>query len=148
MSNVSADLIWSICNGQNSYLCKRRTSGGVQFSRDPLNLTNKHSRKYEGFVNDQAIGVQQADNAVKLVTKKSSHNHKPASSRATTAYGSNTSSRKIYRSVAGSTAKRGYRADLRQEAIARASAIKDSQRKKKDAPEKKVRGAKARKAAQ
>jgi hypothetical protein len=30
---------------QNSYLVKRNTNGGVRFSRDPLNLTNVHSRK-------------------------------------------------------------------------------------------------------
>ena len=29
----------------NAYLVKRKTAGGVQFSRDPLNLMNKHSRK-------------------------------------------------------------------------------------------------------
>lgn len=38
---------------QNSFLCKRKQAGGVQFSRDPYNLTNKHTRKYEGFVNDK-----------------------------------------------------------------------------------------------
>jgi hypothetical protein len=30
---------------QNAFLVKRNTNGGVQFSRDPLNLTNLHSRK-------------------------------------------------------------------------------------------------------
>ena len=29
----------------NSYLVKRKSGGGSQFSRDPLNLMNKHSRK-------------------------------------------------------------------------------------------------------
>lgn len=29
----------------NSYLVKRKSGGGVQFSKDPLNLMNKHSRK-------------------------------------------------------------------------------------------------------
>jgi hypothetical protein len=63
MSNVSADLIWEISRklirpyserfrtvshhqlltgSTNSYLVKTRTG---QFSRDPLNLTNLHSRK-------------------------------------------------------------------------------------------------------
>ena len=35
----------------NAYLVKRKSGGGVQFSRDPLNLVNKHSRK----VNDIAM---------------------------------------------------------------------------------------------
>jgi large subunit ribosomal protein L28e len=44
------------------------------------------------------------------------------------------------------TAKQGYRADLRQEAVARASAIRESQRPKKENPEPKLRGSKAKKA--
>ena len=44
------------------------------------------------------------------------------------------------------TTKQGYRPDLRQEAVARASAIRLSQRAKKDLPEKKARGKKAKNA--
>lgn len=44
------------------------------------------------------------------------------------------------------TAKQGYRADLRQEAVARASAIRQSQRPKKKDPEPKLRGSRAKKA--
>jgi len=54
--NVSADLVWEIVNRQNSQLVKRKTGGGQRFSKDPLNLTNLHTRKYEGYVNDQ-VGV-------------------------------------------------------------------------------------------
>jgi hypothetical protein len=53
----------------NSYLVKRKQAGGLQFSRDPLNLLNKHSRKYEGYANDKAIGIQADDNTVALTTK-------------------------------------------------------------------------------
>lgn len=35
----------STSGNQNSYLVKRALSGGVRFSRDPLNLTNINSRK-------------------------------------------------------------------------------------------------------
>lgn len=45
-----------------------------------------------------------------------------------------------------STAKKGYRSDLRAEAVARASAVRASQRDKKDVPAAKLRGKKARKA--
>lgn len=34
-----------ITGNNNSYLVKRNTGGGVQFSRDPLNLANVNSRK-------------------------------------------------------------------------------------------------------
>jgi large subunit ribosomal protein L28e len=53
---------------------------------------------------------------------------------------------RVYKGIVNQTAERGYRLDLRQEAIARASAIRLSQETKKDLPEKKVRGAKAKEA--
>ena len=55
---------------------------------------------------------------------------------------------RVYKGIANYTAKQGYRADLRAEAVARASAIRQSQQPKKDVPEKKARGAKAKKAAE
>jgi hypothetical protein len=58
------------------------------------------------------------------------------------------STRRTYANVVGSTTKRGYRADLHKHAIARTSAIKKSQAAKKDAPKPKLRGAKAKKAAE
>jgi hypothetical protein len=54
---------------------------------------------------------------------------------------------RTYKGIVSSTAKSGYRSDLRAEAVSRASAIRLSQKPKKDAPEKKLRGAKAKKAA-
>lgn len=50
---------------------------------------------------------------------------------------------RTYKNVANYTAKAGYRPDLRQAAIARASAVKRSQRPVKPEPEKKLRGKKA-----
>ncbi len=41
-----AYIAFSSCVGSsNCYLVKRRENGGAQFSRDPLNLLNKHSYK-------------------------------------------------------------------------------------------------------
>lgn len=53
---------------------------------------------------------------------------------------------RIYKGVADKTAKNNYRADLREEAVARVSAVRRSQLPKKDTPVQKPRGAKARKA--
>lgn len=50
---------------------------------------------------------------------------------------------RIYKAIVNQTTKQGYRPDLRREAVARASAIRQSQQPKKDLPEKKPRGAKA-----
>ncbi|KAG5933245.1 hypothetical protein E4U53_001056, partial [Claviceps sorghi] len=51
LSNMSSDLVWEIVRNNNCFLSKSNRNGGVQFSSDPLNLTNKNSRKHAGFVN-------------------------------------------------------------------------------------------------
>merc|ERR1711925_42425 len=129
-SQVSSDLIWEIVGAQNAFLVKRAQSGGVRFSRDPMNLVNKHSRKHAGLVNE-----------------KQKHTQKPGAAAHKTTFGGNKTTRKTYKAIVSSTAKSGYRPDLRAPAVARASAIRFSQRPKKDTPEAKVRGAKAKKAA-
>jgi len=53
IDNISADLIWEVVRNNNSFLTKSKRNGGVQFSRDPLNLINKNTRKHAGFVNDK-----------------------------------------------------------------------------------------------
>lgn len=65
---------------------KSKLSGGVQFSRDPLNLTNLHSRKYAGFVNDKAVGVIPTEKGVKVISKKSSATNQPAKALINTTY--------------------------------------------------------------
>ncbi|KAK4115154.1 ribosomal protein L28e [Canariomyces notabilis] len=149
MSNVSADLIWEISRNNNSFLVKRKKTGGlVQFSRDPLNLVNLHSRKFAGFVNDKALGiVPNEKGGVQVISKKPAAANKPASGLYTVTYGGNKTARKTYKAVANQAAKNSYRPDLRQAAVARASAIRRSQRPVKPEPEKKLRGAAARRAA-
>ncbi|KAK2761393.1 hypothetical protein FQN54_001915 [Arachnomyces sp. PD_36] len=147
--NVSSDLVWEIARNQNSFLVKRNSGGGSQFSRDPRNLTNKNSRKHAGFANTKAIGVQASEEGgVTLTSKKADNAHQPGQNVTTTTFGPNTGNRKIYKAVANRAAKNGYRADLRPEAVSRASAIRQSQRPKKDTPENKPRGSKAKKAAE
>ena len=51
-----------------------------------------------------------------------------------------------YKAVAGQVAKSGYRPDLREAAVSRVSAIRQSQKEPKPAPEPKLRGKKAKKA--
>ena len=81
-----------------------------------------------------------------MTTKLPSRQNKPAKSTHSSSFSASTPSRKLYKSVVNSTAKKGYRSDLRHDAVARASAVKLSQREKKDQPAAKLRGAKARKA--
>ncbi|KAI1816762.1 60S ribosomal protein L28 [Poronia punctata] len=148
-SQVSADLVWEIVRGNNSFLVKRKASGGVQFSRDPLNLTNKNARKWAGFVNDKAIGVVPKENGgVKVLSKKTSAAQQPAKAISETAYSGGKSTRKTYVAVANQAAKNSYRPDLRQAAVARVSAIRKSEKEPKPTPETKPRGNKAKKAAE
>ncbi|KAI0389991.1 60S ribosomal protein L28 [Xylariaceae sp. FL0594] len=145
---VSADLVWEIVRANNSFLVKRKAAGGVQLSRDPLNLTNKHSRKWAGFVNEKALGVApKGDKGVKVLSKKTSAANQPAKAITETSFRGDKSTRKVYVAVANQAAKNGYRADLRQAAVARASAILKSQKDPKPTPEPKLRGSKAKKAA-
>ncbi|OKO98575.1 hypothetical protein PENSUB_9251 [Penicillium subrubescens] len=48
---------------------------------------------------------------------------------------------RIYKGVASKTAQHGYRADVREEAVSRVSALRRSQKPKKDTPASKPRGA-------
>lgn len=52
----------------------------------------------------------------------------------------------VYKAVANLSAKNGYRPDLREAAVQRASAVRQSQRPVKPDQEKKPRGNKAKKA--
>ncbi|KAL6800505.1 ribosomal L28e protein family domain-containing protein [Trichoderma afarasin] len=150
LPNISSDLIWEVVRSNNSYLHKTgaASNGGVQFSRDPLNLKNVHSRKYAGFVNEKAVGIAPGEKGGVVVTsKKTAAAHQPSKSAAQTSIGGGKSTRKTYKAVAAQVAKTGYRADLRAAAIERASAIRRSQLPVKADPEPKLRGKKAKAAA-
>ncbi|KAF3769666.1 ribosomal protein L28e [Cryphonectria parasitica EP155] len=146
LPNVSSDLVWEIVRHNNSFLVKRKQAGGVQFSRDPFNLLNKHSRKHAGFVNDKAVSISTGgEKGVVFQSKKAKSVNQPAKAGHKTTFGGH--NRKTYKNVANHVAKGGYRPDLRQAAIARASAIKKSQRPVKPDQEKKLRGNAAKRAA-
>ncbi|KAK3202418.1 hypothetical protein GRF29_161g1151256 [Pseudopithomyces chartarum] len=149
MATFSSDLLWEITKYQgSSTLVKRPQSGGIQFSRDPLNLKNQYSRKYEGLVDDKAIGVQAgSEGGVVLLTKKAGKGHQPASHIQQASLSSSRGTRKTYSTIVKATANRNYRTDLRKDAVARASAIRKSQKPVKESKPAKVRGAKARAAA-
>lgn len=109
-----------------------------------------HSRKYAGFVNDKAVGIlpiEGGKGGITLITKKTKFTQKPSSAIYTTVFGGNKTSRRTYKGVVNTVVKSRYRSDLRAEAVARASAIRYSQKPKGDLPKKKLRGSKAKKAA-
>ncbi|KAF1361940.1 ribosomal protein L28e [Lizonia empirigonia] len=146
-ATISHDLAWEVTKGQSATLVKR--ANGVQFSRDPLNLRNVYSRKNEGQIANKAIGVLASDNgAITLLVKKADKHHQPATSTQTTVFSASKGSRKLYSAIVNSTTKRGYRPDLRKDAVARASAIRKAGKPVKASPASKLRGKKAQKAAE
>ncbi|KAI9147937.1 putative 60S ribosomal protein L28e [Paramyrothecium foliicola] len=149
LPNISSDLVWEIVRDNHSFLAKSKRNGGVQFSRDPLNLTNKNSRKHAGFINEKAIGVTANEKGgVTVISKKAGNANKPAQTLTTNTHDGSKSSRKTYKVVANQAAKSGYRSDLRSAAVERVSAVRQSQRPVKPTPEPKLRGNKAKKAAE
>lgn len=85
----------SCTESNNAYLVKRKSNGGVQFSRDPFNLSNKHAKKNAGFINDKAVSLQSNENGgITMQTKKSSGSNKPASHNNTHAYRKNNTNRR------------------------------------------------------
>lgn len=119
-SNVSDDLIWLATRHTSSYIVKGQ---GISFSKDPLNVSNVNRAKYSGLANCNAIGVQAGKTkGVVVFTKKngklSSVVLKPYSSV-----------RRVNNIVAKSA--ENVRADISNEAIKRANAIKASQLLKK-----------------
>ena len=68
---------------------KRRSGGGVLFSRDPFNLLNKQTRKHTGFINEKAVGITPGEKGgVVLTTKKSGKAHQPGAHHQKAAIGS------------------------------------------------------------
>ncbi|MCJ1353070.1 MAG: hypothetical protein MMC33_003054 [Icmadophila ericetorum] len=105
--------------------------------------------QYAGFVNDKAFGINAGeDGNITLTTKKTKHDNRPKAHHNHSTFTSNKSGPKVYKTVVNSTTKQGYRPDLRQAAVARASALRQASLPKKDVPEKKLRGPKAKKAAE
>ncbi|KAK9476167.1 ribosomal L28e/Mak16 [Lipomyces japonicus] len=140
MSSISNDLIWELTRANSSYLVKRKTAAGVQFSREPLNLTNKHAYKYSGVANSKAIGVSLTENgAISVLTKKQGTFATPAKTTVTTTFKPYKSQRKVYAAVAGIS--KNYRDDLRAAAVTRASALLKTKTGKKTFA-KKTRGKK------
>ncbi|OLL27014.1 putative 60S ribosomal protein L28e [Neolecta irregularis DAH-3] len=145
--NVSHDLVWQCIRNNSSFIVKRKDAGQVVFSREPLNLLNKHSFKHSGLSNAKAIGVVAAPSGkgISLITKNSfgKTGQKPCKTLNKITFKQHKSSRKVALAIVNSTTRKRYRPDLRKAAVARTCAILLSQKEKKAAKVKTVRGKKA-----
>ncbi|CEL54369.1 60S ribosomal protein L28 OS=Drosophila melanogaster GN=RpL28 PE=2 SV=1 [Rhizoctonia solani AG-1 IB] len=148
-SVMSTDLQWLLVRKYNSFIVKRVPEGPI-FSKEPGNLKNIHSRKYSGLISDKSIhvGHNTETNAITLTSRKpksSIHQHSKGQHKATIRARSGP---RRSQGVVASQARLGYRPDLRQAALQRVSALQRAQQQKKPAPERKVRGKKAKAAAE
>ncbi|AXA51383.1 large subunit ribosomal protein L28e [Malassezia restricta] len=141
------DLHWLLVRKSNSFLVKQKGLGRV-FSREPGNLAAFHSYKHSGLVNDKSVGIVPAENRGVIVTTRKQKTSPRAIRGARASTTIKGGSRRVAGAVANVAAKHGYRADLRKDAVARATAIVNSQVRKQRVPRTRApRGAAARKLA-
>ncbi|KAI0094992.1 hypothetical protein BDY19DRAFT_1052735 [Irpex rosettiformis] len=156
---MSSDLVWLLTRKSNAFIVKKVPEGPI-FSREHGNLLNLHSQKYSGIANEkacripaskmetanlysQAIHIGQGPSSIQVVSRKTGSSlHAVRKAFVSSSIRSRSGPRRAAGVVAG-FAKRGYRPDLRQAALARTSALILAQKEKKPAPPKKIRGKKA-----
>merc|ERR1712071_520664 len=87
------------------------------FSTEPLNLTNRNAFRYNGLVNNKAVGIAAAaDNKGFVVTTKKAHlSHKPSKSTVATTMKAGLG-RSLHKTK-GSLLKQRYRKDLSKAAM-------------------------------
>ncbi|QQP50791.1 60S ribosomal protein L28, partial [Caligus rogercresseyi] len=55
------DVVWSVIRGNSAFFLKKRNCP-KPFSTEPLNLSNKHSKRYSGLANSKTIGINPTAN--------------------------------------------------------------------------------------
>lgn len=145
MVAVSNQLIWECVKNNNSFLKKvngrTKRSGTMRFSVEKNNLRSLSSYKQSGIGSTQAVGVASKDNAAVLYTKTAS---KAASTTAIAETPINKPFKKVVATIEKSIADNFYRPDLKNDALAKYSAVYQANRRakgvKKVVPVKKGRG--------
>merc|ERR1712196_621418 len=121
--SASSDLLWALTKKQNAFLVKRN---GLQLTSEPNNLMNKHSFKYSGLANLEAVGIEDNTRGItlKLKNKKNSSNPK----RNFVSVDLKKGFRKVAASIKNKTEGKYYRKDLSGAALARWYKIWKSQK--------------------
>ncbi|CAH1785812.1 unnamed protein product [Owenia fusiformis] len=125
VSTMSADLQWMIIRNNSSFLLK----GNKQtFSKEPNNLRNRNSFRYNGLVQKKTVGVEPCADGkgVVLVTKRATGWRKPAKSHVGVEL--KRGSRRSLNTIRKTLRNNRYRKDLKMAALRRASAILQSQK--------------------
>lgn len=130
----SADLQWQLIRENHSFLVKR---DGILLSAEPANLSNRHSFKFSGLVNNKTVAVN-ADKAGKitLVTRKTSGDSSrfivKSSLKTPLNRNMRSHSSRAARTIVANTSRAYYRRDLTKFAVARYHALNRSVALKKN----------------
>ncbi|KAF9073704.1 ribosomal L28e/Mak16, partial [Rhodocollybia butyracea] len=109
---MSNDLQWLLLRKSNSYMVKAHH--GPIFSKEPGNLLGLHSHKYSGLANSKTIDVTDVNGKITITTHKTKASPTAVSSaRSTSTIRPRSGSRRAL-GIASTSAKRGYRPDLRK----------------------------------
>lgn len=126
-------LVWQLTRKNNSKLVAPGNGQNIQFSRDPLNVTNVNTAKASGLANSTAVGVTaRKEGGVVLHVKNPRRAVKNAS---TTQYILRKDVRRASRTVKAEL--KGYREDLVKPTLARITRIRQTQRAAKKATQSK-----------
>merc|ERR1712154_477988 len=68
---MSSDIAWAVTRNNSAFLLKKRGCP-KPFSTDPLNLTNKNSQRYNGYLHKKAVGIAALDKGFAVSVKKPS----------------------------------------------------------------------------
>jgi large subunit ribosomal protein L28e len=119
MTSLPASQAWLYVRNNSSFLVKRN---GVQFSREPGNLTQLNTYKSSGLCNDKAIDINlDEDGKIVMALKAPKRATKPSKSLNKTPLRKNF--RRSAKAIQSQTAGKFYRGDLTGKALARYAAL-------------------------
>merc|ERR1711974_471032 len=123
---MSSDIAWAITKNNSAYLLKKRNCP-KPLSTDPMNLTNKHCKRFVGLVNKKALAIAPAsDNKGFTVTIKKGSSNRPGKNKDTVTM--KAGPRRSLHKVKALIVKQRYRKDLAKAALRRAAIIVRSQK--------------------
>merc|ERR1711918_46717 len=123
-SMASSDLIWALTRKSNAFLKKRN---GLQLTSEPNNLMNKHSFKFSGLANEEAVGVDECPRGITLKKKNKKNAMNPK--RNVVGRDLKKDFRKVAQTLKNQTEGSYYRKDLSKAALARWYKVWKSQQK-------------------
>merc|ERR1712227_117341 len=113
--SASSDLLWALTKKSNAFLVKRN---GLMLTSEPNNLMNKHSFKFSGLANDEAVGVDDNTRGIVLNLKNKKSVTQPKKNVANIPLKKG-GMRKVAKAIKARTEGKFYRRDLTKPALAR-----------------------------